>query len=211
MTTAAKLPLPPHVLTIDRRKHVIAFTGALWRVHATEGDHPQHWDELRTFGPIPGMRFDPQPPPMADHPGNGVMYTAASPVTAIAEVYQETRVIDRGYRGNTLAGWQPTRTLELLDLTSRWPVANKGVAAMQMSDKERTSAWSSAINAQFGAFLDGLYHHSSVDGQVMITLFNRSEMYSSFPSRPSFSAPLSSAACDAIILDATDELDYLVL
>lgn len=206
MTAKPKIPLPPATFILDEAAHIRHHGDFLFRVYATAGDHPQEWGELREFGPIPGMRFDPHPSPTDDHPGFGVMYTALDHITALAEVYQEERVIDRDVRGNALVIWELTRELELLDLTDYWPVRNKGAAAMQMGDKENTPAWAHAIQKQFGDRVDGLYHRSSVTGHPMITLFERSR--SSFPDRPDFNEPLTNAACDELILDACDRLGY---
>lgn len=208
MTGAPKIRLPPATLTLDQAKHVLMFEGVLWRVYPSSGAHPQAWNALREHGPITGMRFDPHPPPPGHHPGIGVMYTALHPTTALAEVFQETRVIDRAFRGCVLGGWQVTRPLALLDLTGNWPVVNRGVAALQMGSKEHTSAWAHAIHTQFGTTLDGLHHRSSVDNRPMITLFDRSQRVNSFPDRPDFNEPLASAACDEILLQAWDELGY---
>lgn len=201
----SKIPLPPSTLTL-KPEDIVTHEGFLFRVYATAGNHPQNWDELREFGPIPGQRFDPHPPPMGDHPGVGVMYTALDHITALAEVYQDEHVIDRAVKGNTLVFWEVTRPLELLDLTELWPVRNKGAAAMQMGDKENTSAWAHAIHTQFGDRIDGLHHRSSVDNQLMITLFDRSR--DSFPSRPDFNEPLTDPACEPLILEACDVLEY---
>lgn len=203
-----KIQLPPATLVIDEVEDIRHYWGFLFRVYATSGDHPQRWDEMREFGPIPGMRFDPHSPPTGDHPGVGVMYTARSHVTAIAEVYQEEHVIDRAAKGNALVFWELTRKLELLDLTKFWPVRNKGAAAIQMGDKAHTPAWARAIQEQFGDKIDGLYHRSSVDNQPMITLFDRSR--DSFPERPDFNELLTDPASDELILDAAEKLDYAV-
>lgn len=203
--TASKIPLPPATLTIGP-SDIVPYTGFLYRVYPTEGDHPQDWDELREYGPIPGMRFDPHPPPTGDHPGVGVMYTALAPSTALAEVYQDSHIIDRTLKGNALVTWEVTRPLELLDLTQHWPVRNHGAAAMQMGDKEHTPAWAHAIHTQFGHRIDGLFHRSSVDNQPMITLFERSK--DSFPDRPDFNELLTDPACDPVILKACTTLNY---
>lgn len=204
-----KVSLPPATLTLDPSTHIKTYEGFLFRVYPTAGGHPQAWAELREYGPIPGMRFDPHGQPEGDHPGVGVMYTALGYVTALAEVYQEERIIDRAVKGNALVAWEVTRPLELLDLTGYWPVSNHGAAAMQMGDKENTSAWAHAIRTQFGDVVDGLYHLSSVDNQPMITLFDRSTRVPSFPDRPDFNEPLTDAACDEIVLDACEVLQYV--
>lgn len=208
MTGSAKLSTPPARLALDPGKHLEMFDGVLWRVTATSGAHPQAWNELREYGPIPGMRFDPHPPPEGPSPGVGFLYSARKITTALAEVFHHTRVIDRSFRGAALVGWRVTRPLRLLDLTGTWPVENYGAAALQMGEKTHTSEWARAIADQFGDTVDGLSHRSSVDNGHMVTLFARSRRQESFPRRPSFHELLSSAACDELILHACDELNY---
>lgn len=77
---------------------------------------------MRSYGPLRDMRFDPHPdgPPRASE--EGVLYTAGDIATALAEIYQRTRIIDTTTGTPYLTGWRPTRLLRLLDLTGDWPV-----------------------------------------------------------------------------------------
>lgn len=154
------------------------------------------------------MRFDPQPPPIGTYPEIGVMYAATMPHTALGEVFQETRVIDRAFRSNAIVSWVPSRPLQLLDLTSNWPVVNGGAASMQMDDKRHTSAWAHAIDQQLGVDLDGLYHLSSINGLPLVTLFSRTERVPAFPARPKALALLTEPMADFLIEQAVRELGY---
>jgi hypothetical protein len=157
------------------------------------------------------MRFDPQPPPPGSHPSVGVMYTATRPHTALGEVYQATRVIDRSFGRAAIASWTPARELTLLDLTTNWPVLNGAAAAMTMDDKRSTQAWARAIDEQLGAELDGLYHQSSINNEPLITLFSRTERNPAFPTHLSFSSLLLDTTADEIIAQATKRLGYASL
>lgn len=203
-----KVPSPPAVLKLDQTRHVVDFQAPLWRVFHTAGNHPQAWNELRHFGPADNMRFDPHPIPQGIHPDSGVLYAATLPHTALGEVYQETRVIDRALDGNALVSWTPSRPLRLIDLTSNWPVLNGSAASMQMDDKERTCDWARAIDQQFGAEIDGLYHLSSINNQPMVTLFSRTERIHAFPARPAFHAMLVDASADMIVDLSVRELGF---
>lgn len=211
MSTPAtpKVPAaPPPSFIVDSVLHVATYEGPLWRVFPTTGPHPQVWDELRHYGPVEDMRFDPQAPPPAFDPNAGVMYTSTLPHTALGEVYQSTRVIDRASRGATIASWIPSRPLQLLDLTTNWPVLNGAAAAMMMDDKQHTQAWARAIDQQLGADVDGLYHQSAINNEPMVTLFSRTERVAAFPTRVSFMALLSDTASDEIVRKATKKLGY---
>ena len=80
-------PTPPTEFILSDPSHVRTFEGSLWRVFRTEGPHAVAWNELRHYGPIPDMRFDPQPPPADTYPNIGIMYAATRPYTALGEAY----------------------------------------------------------------------------------------------------------------------------
>jgi hypothetical protein len=67
---------PPDQLI--REPHDIAdYTGTLWRVHRTESEHVLPWNALRTYGPLPSMRWDPHPGPEPISAAEGLLYAAA--------------------------------------------------------------------------------------------------------------------------------------
>ncbi|WP_157962580.1 RES family NAD+ phosphorylase [Homoserinimonas sp. OAct 916] len=203
-------PTPPSKF-VTHPEHFREYDGQLWRIFRSQSRRLYSWDQLREHGPVLGVRFDPHPLPPGDHAGYGVMYTSADAITAFAEVYQGSRVIDRISEAPILVGWKPTRKLELLDLTTNWPVLNTAAAAMMMDDKVSTQAWAREIYSQLGTQIDGLYHQSSIDNQPMITLFSRAKTQMSFPSLPSFNALLNHSAAEAIVDLAADRLGYSVI
>lgn len=202
---------PPQTLVV-KDSHILKFEDALWRIYRSKSRHRPRWDELRTFGPVPGMRFDPHPTPQGDHPGFGAMYAACDPVTAFAEVFYRTRVIDRVDEVPVLVGWRPVRPLTLLDLTGTWPIANLAAASLQMiDDKNLTRLWARKIFSQLGSDFDGLYHHSAVDSKPLVTLFDRARRKPSFPDWPEFSAALTDDSAAALVEDARATLNYDVI
>lgn len=72
-------PTPPATFILDHPSHTLTFRGALWRVFRTAGPHALAWNELRHYGPIPGMRFDPQPPPPSTDPDAGTQLPGRTP------------------------------------------------------------------------------------------------------------------------------------
>ena len=200
---------PPSAFTIDP-SHLREFTGLLWRVYRTVGPHPVKWDELRHFGPVAGMRFDPHPLPQRVHPDIGVMYAATDIVTTLGEVYQDGREITRSVGGAAVVSWEPSRNLTLLDLTTNWPVLNGAAASMMMDDKQHTQAWAQAIYYRAGHTLDGLYHQSSITNQPIVTLFSQTERHQAFPPRPRFRALLSDSAADPLVWSAAKALGFKV-
>lgn len=203
-------PIPPAEF-ITEDEHLTQYEGPLWRLFRTEGPHALPWNELRHYGPVPNMRFDPHPEPKAIHPNVGVSYTASLPFTAIGEVFQQFRVIDRTSGRPTLTSWFPARPLKLLNLTTNWPVKNGAAAAMMMGSKRNTQAWARAIHEEHGQELDGLFHQSSINNQPLITLFTRSERVPAFPQRVGFSVLLSDTGADEIVDEARRILGYRVV
>jgi len=118
----AKFPEPPPAAELARvppaRKRLPAGTWA-WRVYRRGGRHPTLWDRLRDFGPT-AARFDHHlPPPRVQE--RAILYAAGHGPTALAEAFQDTRLIDRAARDPWLAGFRLARPVTLLDLTGAWP------------------------------------------------------------------------------------------
>ena len=160
-----KLPLPPSPDELQfPTEHLreVATDVVLWRVHRTSGDHVVPWNQLRYWGPAATMRFDPhEPPPHVQ--GRGVSYTALSVPTALAEVFQRTRVINTRRGTPYLTAWSPARPLTLLDSTSAWPIQAGASHAINSGRRDHCRAWARAIHTA-RPDLDGLWHHSSMTG-----------------------------------------------
>ncbi|MCY1718604.1 RES domain-containing protein [Microbacterium sp. SL62] len=209
MTPArAKVPeYPPAPLTLNS-SHIRSFHGLLWRIYNTKGRYPQRWDEMRHHGPVGRMRFDPHPSPMGFHPDHSVMYSALKSDTAFAEVFYQKANINRRLNGATLVSWLPTRELQLLDLTTTWPVQNGASATLMMGAKKHTRNWAHEIHQQLGSQIDGLYHLSSITSEPMVTLFTRAE--DSFPGYPSVQTRLDDAGANMYVARAAKRFEYRV-
>ena len=199
-----KLPRPP-------APHELSFADAdvrretelvLWRVHRTSGDHVVAWNQLRHWGPSTLGRFDPhQPPPRTQR--IGVSYTALDISTALAEVYQQRRYVNTRRSDPYLTAWSPARTLRLLDLTSDWPIRHGASYTLNTGRRDHCRSWARTIY-HARPDLDGLWHHSSMTGSALVTLYTASA--DSFPPHPMLSLPLAhpglrprlAAACNQI-------------
>ncbi len=166
MTASAKLPLPPEPeeLAVRAPADLVAVTrvSLLWRVYDTTGPHGRQWYEFRHFGPVATGRFDHHVPPPGDQ-ARAVLYVGLSVQTCVAEVFQDTRVIDRARRSRWLAGFRLARELRLLDLSGAWPTRAGASQAISSGSRERARAWARAIHAAFPD-VDGLWYRSSMDG-----------------------------------------------
>lgn len=203
-----KLPLPPDLTRL--REHEPAITGfreVLWRIHRRDGVHSIGWDELRHYGPL-GSRFDPQPPGPAAASDEGVAYAAINVPTALAEVFQDTRVINVTRGEPWLAGWEPARELALLDLTGTWPIRIGASHAINTGRRDHARAWARALRAAWPQ-ADGLLHTSAMTGQRCATMFNPAG--DSFPPQPGFHQSLSDPRLAVSLLSSGASIGYEIV
>jgi len=205
-----KLPLPPDPGELQfppEHDRMLDTAAVLWRVHRTSGEHVVPWNRLRHWGPGATMRFDPhEPPPHAQ--SRGVSYAALSVPTALAEVFQRTRVINTRRGAPYLTAWSPARPLTLLDLTGAWPLQAGASSAINTGRRDHCRAWARAIHSM-RPDLDGLWQHSSMTGADAVTLFTHSA--DSFPDRPLLSLPLNHPGLRGHLLAAATEIAYRVV
>lgn len=205
---SAKNPrLPSAPLTL-RPDDIRLWRDAAFRIHSTMGEHPMQWNQLRDFGPLGGMRWDPQPFPRQEHPGAGVAYVGTDVTTAFAEVFQSRRAIHLSDT-QTLSGWIPTRELRLLDLTGLWPVRNGASASLHAAPRSTCRGWAREIHRQLGEQIDGLYAPSTMTLTPMVVLYGAS--MDAFPVAPEFSRPLSHTAVQMLALRASSMLGWPII
>ncbi|MEJ5943851.1 RES family NAD+ phosphorylase [Pseudokineococcus basanitobsidens] len=183
----------------------------LWRVHMAQGSHALPWDEPRRYGPVD--RFDPHPPTPQVHAGVGVLYTATTLVTCLAEVFQATRVINRTHLRPTATSWLTTRDLTLVDL--------QGQAALRLGAAEsingtarrsQTQAWARALVDAFPA-VDGFWHRSAMDGGhcACLVVGSQADATTALPAHPDFSRPLDEVAMGDAAAQAAGLIGYDVV
>ena len=203
-----KVPEPPAPSALMcEPSHIFKFNDVLWRIHRTTGPYALPWNELRHYGPVPGMRFDPHDPPPASQTA-GVCYTACNLTTCIAEMYQEFRTVNATRGDAHLTSWQPVRDLELLDLTGRWPVLNGASATLMMGWKEISQKWARAIRIAWPD-LDGIYSRSAVTNDPTCVLFTPAK--SSFPGSPLQSTALSAPLLFSQVTSVAKSINYAVI
>lgn len=214
----AKFPLPPaaaELAAIRRPEDVVAVAPmtALARIYRAAGDHPGRWAEFRTKGPLATARFDPHPVPTGGEPqqaaGYGVLYSALSLRTALAEAFQSTRVVDRHTGAPFLAVFRPVRPLHLLDLAGTWPTRAGASQAIASGSRERARAWAREIFAAYPD-VDGLWYRSSMDsGAPAVCLWERAAP--AMPAQPWVHLPLRSPALGLPVARACRQLGYRFL
>lgn len=197
---------PPLPLTLQPGE-VRLCRDPLFRIHSTAGAHPMQWNDLREFGPMASMRWDPQPSPAGVHPGVGVAYVGTDVTTAFAEVFQSRRAINLTPH-RALSAWIPERHLRLLDLTGLWPIKHGASASLHAAPKSTCRNWARSIHEQLGEQIDGLYAPSTMTLTPMVVLYSGSA--TAFPVAPSFSRPLSHGAVRMLAIRAASALGWPV-
>jgi hypothetical protein len=156
------------------------------------------------FGPL-SSRFDPHlpPPHLQDR---GILYGAVQGPTCLAEVFQDTRVIDRTAKDPWLAGFALQRPITLLDLSGSWPTRAGASMAINTGPRPRAQRWSRTIYEAHPA-AQGLHYPSSMHGNLAaVALYERS--LPALPPVPVFHRPLRDPALLPVLKRVARDLGY---
>lgn len=208
----AKLPAPPGTDILRRRApaelHTLPTGTTLWRIYRRGGCHPSTWDAFRDWGPVATARFDHHEEP-ARTQERAIIYVAAHGPTCLAEVFQDTRVVDRSHGEPWLAAFALTRPVTVLDLTGAWPTRAGASMAIASGPRARARRWSQAIYAAFPE-AEGLLYGSSMDAnRRCIALYERAQ--SAAPQNPLFHRPLSDPGLAAMLRAASTRFGYALV
>jgi hypothetical protein len=208
---ADRLPPPPEVVAlraIAPEIGVLPVGSLLWRIYFRAGARPTRWNGFRSFGPT-NARFDHHPPPAKRHRTRAMLYASSAGPTALAEVFQETRVIDRSSGSPALAAFQLTRALALLDLTGTWPTRAGASMAIHSGSRARARAWSRAIDSAYPQ-IAGLRYASSMNAnQPAFALYERARP--ALPAAPLLDLPLATPALAAPLAEAALRFGYALV
>jgi len=216
----SRLPKPPAPAVLKSllraREDVVAVHTAtrLVRVFSSGGVHHQRWNSFRHTGPLPHARFDTHPLGQgggaSTAPDQGVLYFGLSVRTSVAEVFQQTSIVDRTTRKPHLVVVAPTRTLKLLDLTGLWPTRAGASQEISSGAKDLTQAWARSIRAAFPD-LDGLWYRSSMDsGHPAVCLWDP-PAGTALPVAPEVLLPLDYPGLDLPLSRICDALNYTLM
>jgi len=192
----AKLPEPPPVATLRRIPPAVATLPAgtkLWRIYFRGGSYPGTWDQMRDYGPVGSTRFDHHLDPHGAR-DRGILYAATGDdaiATCVAEVFQDTRLVDTRRNEPWLAAFTLMEDVSLLDLTGKWPTRARASANINSGPRPRCRRWSRAIYDAYPE-LGGLYYASSMNGnEPAVVLYERAS--NTLPRSPVLNRPLSDA------------------
>ena len=201
-----ELPDPPDRFSIPPIFHSCAIGSRLWRIYFGSGDYPTRWNAFRYFGPT-SSRFDHHLWPKRVQT-RGILYATSGPdavLTALSEVFQETRVIDRHRNEPWLAAIDLGASLQLLDTSGEWPVRAGGNMAINSGNRGKARGWSRVI---YDSYPDahGIWYPSSITNRECIALYERAS--GGLPSAPAFNERLDSPKLLASLSQLADTLNY---
>ncbi len=201
--TAAVRSIAPAIRTLPKGT-------VLARVYFSGGAHPTRWSEFRQYGPT-NDRFDHH---LLDKRGEPwiqerlVLYCARNAVTCFAEVFQQTRRIDRVRDAPWLAIFELQRAVRLLDLTGTYPTRVGASMAINSGSRMRAREWAQRFY-EIHDDLHGIYYASSMHAnQPAIALNDRAEKTKSMPAHPKFNRALADDALLDTLKHAAAALGY---
>lgn len=205
-----KFPEPPpaaELAALAPHQQVLPAGMRCWRVYFQGGQHPTAWNTLRDYGPTTA-RFDHQlTPPHVQR--RHVLYLAESAQTCFAEVFQDTRTIDRLRHHPWLVCLELVRPVVLLDLTGGWPAQAGASMAINSGPRPRARRWSQAIYGAYSA-IEGLYYASSMDAnRPGIMFYERAA--NALPRHPTFHRALADPTLTPAIARAAQRFNYVMV
>lgn len=140
------------------------------------------------------------------------MYAALDGLPCLAEVFQESRIINRFHNEPWLVAFDLARPVNLLDLTGLWPTrTGRASTAISSGPRPRARRWSKSIHEAYPD-LHGLYYASSMNaGQPSVALYARAEAVGAIPATPRFHRALSDATWLVALRNAAAALHYAVV
>ena len=130
----------------------------------------------------------------------GTLYGALRVYTCFAEVFQDTRTIERSRKRPWLVGFELIRPVSLLDLTGTWPTQAGASMAISSGRRDRARAWSVRIYGDYPT-IEGLYYPSSMDSnKPSVAFYERAD--DAIPARPLFHRALADPALSGAVVQA---------
>lgn len=179
----------------------------IWRLYFAGGPHGVTWDHFRDYGPT-HARFDHHNA-ISGKPvrqTRAIHYAAADPITPFAEVFQDTRTIDRHTHDPWLVGYRLAQPLTLLNLAGPFITRAGASPAINACDKAKARAWSRYFYQHYKR-IDGLVYHASMYAQAeAYALFERATP--ALPLAPVFNRALADPALYTRLVTVAYDLGF---
>lgn len=207
----AKLPLPPGVEALRRippEVQSLAKGTVLARAYFAGGDHPTQWNQFRNFGPS-NARYDhhlPDAHGKARVQQRSILYCATHADTCLAEVFQDTRRIDRFRNAPWLAVFEIAKSCGLLDLAGAFTTRVGASMAINTGNRETARRWAREFYEAYPK-LQGIYYASSMHANApIIALNDRAEKV--LPEFPKFNRALADDALLDVLKHSASSFGY---
>ena len=196
----------PHAPDLERLRALepslvrLPAAAVLHRVYRRGGPFPTLWNDFRRYGPT-AARFDHHLP---DERGRGrvqeraIVYAATDIPTAIAEVFQQRRAIDRALDAPWLVSAELARELVLLDLTDTFALRAGGSMKLVSGPTVYAQAWSRGFHEAYPD-VQGVRYPSSLTNRPVVALYERALALGDGPFAPP--PPFHRALTDALPLE----------
>jgi hypothetical protein len=183
----------------------------LARVYFTRSPHAIAWNAFRYVGPL-NSRWDHHRPDAHGAPcaqERGIYYAAADAKTCLAEVFQDTRRIDRSFQAPWLAIFKTLRPLEVLDLTGDFATRMGASMAVHSGSRRRARGWARGLYEAFPA-AQGILYAASMHGGAPALALNERALSDGplFPPHPELHRSLADDAMLDALKHAARSLGY---
>lgn len=208
--------LPPSPATLSRPaiEKILPQGTQVSRVYFAGGEHPAEWNQFRHFGPM-RSRFDHHlldQNEAAFTQARGIMYLCAGAEqfpAALAEVFQNGRLIDRNLNEPTYAGFELAADLALLDLTGTYATAIGATMAIHSGLRVIARGWSRLFYGTYPDIHGLLYCSSTHSHQPLIALYERGKL--ALPQNPMVHRALSDKMLQHTLIATAESIGYEVL
>jgi len=183
----------------------------LARVYFTRSPHAIAWNAFRHVGPL-NSRWDhhvPNAQGAACAQERGIYYAAGDAKTCLAEVFQDTRRIDRAFQAPWLVVFKTLRVLEVLDLSGDFATRMGASMAIHSGSRVRARGWARDLYQAYPTAQGILYAASMHGGAPAFALNERAlEGGALFPAHPEFHRALADDAMLDPLKHAARALGY---
>ena len=207
----AKLPNTPDLKRLrELPPSLISLPGgtALHRIYRRAGGYPTLWNDFRYYGPI--ARFDHHRRDgkgRAHEQARGILYFALDIPTALAEVFQERRTVNRTDSQPWLVSIKLANGLSLLNLTDTFCAQAGGSMKLVSGPVVYAQNWSRSLYERYEA-IHGLYYPSSLTNRPAVALYERALDTGPFPDTPRFHRQLSDPLLIEPLRNACRQIGY---
>ena len=211
----AKLPKAPNRqrLADTKPEYIPILAGSEWcRVYFRGGEYPTEWFRYRFFGPT-GSRFDhhiPEKDESGADQSRGIAYLARDVATALAEMFQTSRTVDRNRYQPWLAVMRLETPIQALDLTGNFPLAVGASMKLSSGPKSSCRNWASGFYETYPGY-QALLYRSSMNGAKCLAINERCALDADEPMLPmtlQFNRSLADPSIEGFLDQAASRIGY---